>query len=45
MKGIDIATIVIIPANVLVSLKGFNDFSFFARHFSLGLVRKLIASE
>lgn len=32
MQGIDIATLIIIVANVLISLKGFNDFSFFEKY-------------
>lgn len=32
MLGIDIATLIIIVANVLISLKGFNDFSFFEKY-------------
>ncbi|HBR55572.1 MAG TPA: rhomboid family intramembrane serine protease [Flavobacteriaceae bacterium] len=41
MKGIDIATIVIIAANVLVSLKGFNDFSFFEKYkFNIAGIRR-----
>lgn len=40
MYNIDIATIVIIVANVLVSLKGFNDTSFFERYkFSIGAIK------
>ena len=31
MQDMNIATLVIIVANVLVSLKGFNDFSFFEK--------------
>ena len=40
MYDLHIATIVIIVANVLVSLKGFNDTSFFERYkFGVGLIR------
>ncbi|MEH6746982.1 MAG: rhomboid family intramembrane serine protease [Maribacter arcticus] len=40
MYNIDIATIAIIAANVLVSLKGFNDTSFFERYkFSIGAIK------
>ncbi|MDP5060541.1 MAG: rhomboid family intramembrane serine protease, partial [Maribacter sp.] len=40
MYNIDIATIAIIAANVLVSLKGFNDTTFFERYkFSIGAIK------
>ncbi|WP_335966094.1 rhomboid family intramembrane serine protease [Galbibacter sp. PAP.153] len=39
--NLSIATIVIIAANVLVSIKGFNDFSFFERYkFNIGAIRR-----
>ncbi len=39
--NLSIATLAIIAANVLVSLKGFNDFSFFERYkFQVGAVRR-----
>ncbi len=41
MSNIDIVVIVIIVANVIFSLKGFNDFSFFEKYkFSIGGVRR-----
>ncbi|MEP2237308.1 MAG: rhomboid family intramembrane serine protease [Maribacter sp.] len=40
MYNIDIATIAIIAANVLVSMKGFNDTTFFERYkFSIGAIK------
>jgi len=40
MNNLNIATIVIIAANVLVSLKGFNDTSFFERYkFGIGAIK------
>lgn len=40
MYNLDIATIAIIVANVLVSLKGFNDTTFFERYkFSIGAIK------
>ncbi|MBU2946644.1 rhomboid family intramembrane serine protease [Zobellia uliginosa] len=40
MNNLDIATIVVIAANVLVSLKGFNDTSFFERYkFGIGQIQ------
>ena len=41
MQNIHIATIIIIVANVLISLKGFNDFSFFEKYkFNIGGIRR-----
>lgn len=41
MLGINIATLVIIVANVLISLKGFNDFSFFEKYkFNIAGIRR-----
>ena len=41
MGKIDLITIIIIGANVLVSLKGFNDFSFFEKYkFNIGGLRR-----
>ena len=41
MTNIDIATIVIIAANVLISIKGFNDFSFFEKYkFNIAGIRR-----
>lgn len=41
MGNLDIITIVIIAANIIVSLKGFNDFSFFEKYkFNIGGVRR-----
>lgn len=41
MNNIDIATIVIIAANVLISIKGFNDFSFFEKYkFNIAGIRR-----
>ncbi|GGD06802.1 rhomboid family intramembrane serine protease [Hyunsoonleella pacifica] len=41
MGKIDIVTIVIIAANVLISYKGFNDFSFFEKYkFNVGGLRR-----
>jgi len=41
MQSIDIVTIVIIAANVLISLKGFNDYAFFERYkFNVAGVRR-----
>ena len=38
--NLHIATIAVIAANILVSLKGFNDYSFFERHkFNIGAIR------
>ncbi|WP_289041773.1 rhomboid family intramembrane serine protease [uncultured Zobellia sp.] len=40
MNNLDIATIVVIAANVLVSLKGFNDTAFFERYkFGIGQIQ------
>ena len=39
--NLSIATIVIIGANVLASIKGFNDFSFFERYkFNIGAIKR-----
>ena len=39
--NLSIATIVIIAANIIISLKGFNDFSFFERYkFQVGAVKR-----
>lgn len=41
MGNIDLITIIIIGANVLISLKGFNDFSFFEKYkFNIGGIRR-----
>ncbi len=41
MQGINIATLVIIAANVIISLKGFNDFSFFEKYkFNIAGIRR-----
>lgn len=41
MQNINIATIIIIAANVIISLKGFNDFSFFEKYkFNIAGIRK-----
>ena len=41
MLGIDLATIAIIGANILISSKGFQDFSFFEKYkFNVGAVRR-----
>ena len=41
MHGINTATLVIIAANVLLSLKGFNDFSFFEKYkFNIAGIRR-----
>jgi len=41
MGNIDLITIIIIGANILVSLKGFNDFSFFEKYkFNIGGIRR-----
>ncbi|MBT0609159.1 rhomboid family intramembrane serine protease [Aequorivita echinoideorum] len=41
MNNIHIATIIIISANVIISLKGFNDFSFFEKYkFNIGGIRR-----
>ncbi|MDX1463488.1 MAG: rhomboid family intramembrane serine protease [Marinirhabdus sp.] len=41
MTGIDLATIIIIGANVLVSMKGFNDFTFFEKYkFNIAGIRR-----
>ena len=41
MQNLDIATIVIIAANVIVSMKGFNDFSFFEKYkFNIAGIRR-----
>ncbi len=39
--GLDIVTIVIIAANVIISMKGFNDFSFFEKYkFNIGGIHR-----
>ena len=39
--GLDIVTIVIIAANVIISMKGFNDFSFFEKYkFNIGGINR-----
>ena len=41
MPNIDIATIIIILANVLISIKGFNDFTFFEKYkFNIAGIRR-----
>ena len=41
MDGMHIATLIIIGANVLISLKGFNDFSFFEKYkFNIAGIRR-----
>ncbi|WCO03458.1 rhomboid family intramembrane serine protease [Psychroserpens ponticola] len=41
MGGLSLVTIVIIAANVLISFKGFNDYSFFERYkFNIGGIRR-----
>ena len=41
MENINMATLAIIAANVIVSLKGFKDFSFFEKYkFNIGGIRK-----
>ena len=41
MSNLDITTIAIIAANIMVSLKGFNDFSFFEKYkFNIGGIRR-----
>ena len=41
MPNIHIATLVIIAANILLSLKGFNDFSFFEKYkFNIAGIRR-----
>ena len=41
MGKLDLITIIIITANVLISLKGFKDFSFFEKYkFNVGGVRR-----
>jgi len=41
MGNLDIVTVVIIAANIIVSLKGFSDFSFFEKYkFSIGGIRR-----
>src|SRR5690606_30489637 len=40
MQNLDIATIIIIAANVIISMKGFNDFSFFEKYkFNIAAIR------
>lgn len=41
MLNIDIATIIIIAANVIISMKGFNDLAFFEKYkFNIGAIRR-----
>lgn len=41
MGNLDLVTILIIGINIIVSLKGFNDFSFFEKHkFNIGGIRR-----
>ncbi|MCB0451451.1 MAG: rhomboid family intramembrane serine protease [Aequorivita sp.] len=41
MQNLDIATIIIIAANVIISMKGFNDFSFFEKYkFNIAGIRR-----
>ena len=41
MLNMNIATIVIIAANVLISIKGFNDFEFFEKYkFNVGAIKR-----
>jgi membrane associated rhomboid family serine protease len=41
MGNLDLVTIIIIGINVIVSLKGFNDYSFFERHkFNIGGIKR-----
>ncbi|MCG2418396.1 rhomboid family intramembrane serine protease [Aequorivita sp. F47161] len=41
MQNLDIATIVIIAANVIISMKGFNDFAFFEKYkFNIAGIRR-----
>ena len=41
MHNLDIATIIIIAANVIISMKGFNDFSFFEKYkFNIAGIRR-----
>jgi membrane associated rhomboid family serine protease len=41
MQNIDIVTIIIIAANIIISLKGFNDFSFFEKYkFNIAGIRR-----
>ena len=41
MGNLEVITIIIIAANIFVSYKGFNDFSFFERHkFNIGSIRR-----
>jgi membrane associated rhomboid family serine protease len=41
MQNIDTATIIIIAANIIISLKGFNDFSFFEKYkFNIAGIRR-----
>jgi membrane associated rhomboid family serine protease len=41
MQNINIATLIIIAANVIISLKGFNDFSFFEKYkFNIAGIRR-----
>ncbi len=41
MQNLDIATLIIIAANVIISMKGFNDFSFFEKYkFNIAGIRR-----
>ena len=41
MENINMATLAIIAANVIISLKGFKDFSFFEKYkFNIGGIRR-----
>ena len=41
MQGLNIATLVIIAANVIISIKGFNDFTFFEKYkFNIAGIRR-----
>jgi membrane associated rhomboid family serine protease len=41
MPGIDIATLIVIAANAIISLRGFKDYSFFERYkFNVAAIRK-----
>src|SRR5690606_8385740 len=41
MQNLDIATIVIIAANVIISMKGFSDFAFFEKYkFNIAGIRR-----
>lgn len=41
MQNLDIATLIILAANILISIKGFNDFSFFEKYkFNIAGIRR-----